>query len=31
VSREGLGWITRQVATFVEIVAQARATADPLP
>ena len=31
VEHEGLGWIARQVATYIEIVAQARATADPLP
>jgi len=31
VAREGLGWITRQVAAYIEIVANARATAEPLP
>jgi 2-dehydro-3-deoxyphosphogluconate aldolase/(4S)-4-hydroxy-2-oxoglutarate aldolase len=31
VAREGLNWITNQVATYIEIVAQARATAGPLP
>ena len=31
VVREGLAWITQQVVTYIEIVAQARATAGPLP
>jgi 2-dehydro-3-deoxyphosphogluconate aldolase/(4S)-4-hydroxy-2-oxoglutarate aldolase len=31
VAREGLAWITDQVATYIDIVARARATADPLP
>ncbi len=31
VEREGLDWITRQVAAYIHIVADARATAPPLP
>jgi 2-dehydro-3-deoxyphosphogluconate aldolase/(4S)-4-hydroxy-2-oxoglutarate aldolase len=31
VAREGLPWITRQVATYVEIVSRAKAAAGPLP
>jgi 2-dehydro-3-deoxyphosphogluconate aldolase/(4S)-4-hydroxy-2-oxoglutarate aldolase len=31
VAREGLAWITRQVATYIDIVAQAKADAGPLP
>jgi 2-dehydro-3-deoxyphosphogluconate aldolase/(4S)-4-hydroxy-2-oxoglutarate aldolase len=31
VARDGLAWITRQVATYIDIVARARATATPLP
>jgi 2-dehydro-3-deoxyphosphogluconate aldolase / (4S)-4-hydroxy-2-oxoglutarate aldolase len=31
VAREGLAWITDQVATFIDLVAQAKATAEPLP
>jgi 2-dehydro-3-deoxyphosphogluconate aldolase/(4S)-4-hydroxy-2-oxoglutarate aldolase len=31
VAREGAEWITAQVAAFIEIVAQARASAEPLP
>ena len=31
VAREGLAWITDQVATYIDLVAQAKATAEPLP
>ena len=31
VEREGVSWITHQVATYIDIVAQARASAAPLP
>jgi 2-dehydro-3-deoxyphosphogluconate aldolase / (4S)-4-hydroxy-2-oxoglutarate aldolase len=31
VEREGVAWITQQVATYIDIVARARATAGPLP
>lgn len=31
VAREGLTWITDQVAAYIDIVARAKATADPLP
>ena len=31
VAREGLAWITDQVVTYIDIVAQAKATAEPLP
>lgn len=31
VAREGLSWITDQVAAYIEIVARAKATAEPLP
>ena len=31
VAREGLAWITDQVATYIDIVARAKATAEPLP
>jgi 2-dehydro-3-deoxyphosphogluconate aldolase/(4S)-4-hydroxy-2-oxoglutarate aldolase len=31
VARDGLGWITRQVAMYIDIVAQAKANAGPLP
>lgn len=31
VAREGAGWITRQVATYIEIVARAKEAAGPLP
>jgi 2-dehydro-3-deoxyphosphogluconate aldolase/(4S)-4-hydroxy-2-oxoglutarate aldolase len=31
VEREGVAWITQQVATYINIVARARATAGPLP
>lgn len=31
VEREGVGWITRQVARYIDIVGKARAEAEPLP
>jgi 2-dehydro-3-deoxyphosphogluconate aldolase/(4S)-4-hydroxy-2-oxoglutarate aldolase len=31
VDRDGPDWITRQVSTYIDIVARARATAGPLP
>ena len=31
VAREGLAWITDQVATYIDIVARAKATAEPMP
>ena len=31
VAREGLGWITRQVAAYIDLVAAAKASAGPLP
>ena len=31
VARDGLPWITRQVAAYIDIVARARTTAGPLP
>ncbi len=31
VAREGVGWISHQVATYIDIVVRAKAAAAPLP
>ncbi len=31
VEREGVAWITQQVATYIDIVARAKASTAPLP